>query len=70
MDERPRDESREPAAGGSEPPNQPGLLREFVEFLLQERKWWLVPIVLALLLLSAVAWFAASPLAPFVYPGL
>ena len=33
---------------------QPGLMRELLEFLVREKKWWLMPIVLALLLLGAV----------------
>ena len=46
------------------------LLREFLLFLREEKKWWLVPLVLALLLLAALILFGAqSPgLAPFLYP--
>lgn len=48
----------------------PGLVREFVEFLARERKWWLLPIVVVLLLLVGIAWFGGTSLAPFIYPGL
>jgi len=42
--------------------------REFVEFLRQRKKWWLVPIILVLLLLGALMIFAeGSALAPFIY---
>jgi hypothetical protein len=45
-----------------------GLVREFVLFLKEDRTWWLVPIVVALLGLSAFVVFAqGSALAPFIY---
>jgi hypothetical protein len=45
-----------------------GLVREFVLFLREDRTWWLVPIVVALLGLSAFVVFAqGSALAPFIY---
>ncbi len=44
------------------------VLKEFLSFLRQEKKWWIVPIVLILLLLGAVLVFSAgSPLAPLIY---
>ena len=45
------------------------LTREFLAFIRQEKKWWLIPLVLVLLLLGALLLFSsASPLAPFLYP--
>ena len=45
------------------------ILKEFVLFLRQEKKWWLVPLVLVLLLLGIfLVLSASSPLAPFLYP--
>jgi len=42
--------------------------REFGEFLMQRKKWWLVPIILVSLLLGALMIFAeGSALAPFIY---
>lgn len=49
---------------------QPSLVAEFIAFLREEKKWWLVPIVLVLLMLTLLAWVGGSSLAPFVYPGL
>jgi hypothetical protein len=46
----------------------PSLLREYFEFLRHNKKWWLIPILLALGLLAVLAYFSASPLAPFIYP--
>jgi hypothetical protein len=45
----------------------PGIVREFWDFLREEKKWWLGPIVVVLLLLAAVAFVAVSPAAPFIY---
>ncbi|MFH0980804.1 MAG: DUF5989 family protein [Planctomycetota bacterium] len=48
---------------------QPSLLREFVAFIRHEKKWWMIPLVVVLLLVGALILFAgSSPLAPFVYP--
>ena len=43
--------------------------KEFLLFLRQEKKWWLMPIILVLLALGAFLLLSsASPLAPFLYP--
>ena len=45
------------------------LIREFILFIKQEKKWWLVPLITVLLLVGALIVFAgSSPLAPFIYP--
>ena len=47
------------------------LFLEFIQFLRQEKKWWLVPLVAVLLLLAALILFSSgSVLAPFMYPFL
>ena len=44
------------------------LLAEFWLFLKEEKKWWLAPLVIVLLVLSAVIVFAeGSAIAPFIY---
>lgn len=44
------------------------LLGEFMLFLREEKKWWLAPLVLLLLGISAVIIFAeGSAIAPFIY---
>ena len=46
-----------------------GLLREFVQFLLREKRWWLIPLVVVLLLVGLLLVLAqSSALAPFFYP--
>jgi len=45
------------------------LMREFFLFLKQEKKWWLIPLVLLLLAVGALLYFAGnSMLAQFIYP--
>ena len=48
----------------------PGLLAEFWDFLIHNKKWWLTPIILVLLLAALLAIWAGSVYAPFIYPGL
>lgn len=45
--------------------DSPGLLREFGDFLLYNKKWWLTPIILVLLLVAVVLVFGGA--APFIY---
>jgi len=44
-----------------------GLLREYWDFLLHNKKWWLIPIVVALLLVGVLIVFGGSAAAPFIY---
>jgi hypothetical protein len=47
------------------------LFKEFLLFLRQEKKWWLAPLVVALLVLGALILFSGgSVLAPLMYPFL
>ncbi len=46
----------------------PGLLADFVDFLKHNKKWWLTPILLALLLIGGLVLLSSSALAPFLYP--
>jgi hypothetical protein len=44
------------------------IIREFLSFLSERKKWWLAPIVIFLLLLGGLLIFAkGSALAPFIY---
>ena len=44
------------------------VIREFLMFLKEEKKYWLTPIVLVLLLFGLLLIFAqSSPVAPFIY---
>ncbi len=46
----------------------PGFAREFWEFLRQNRKWWLTPILVILVLLIVLVILSQTALAPFIYP--
>jgi uncharacterized protein DUF5989 len=44
------------------------IITEYFQFLRQEKKWWMLPIVTLLLLLGLLVLFTqGSPLAPFIY---
>ncbi|MGA2622061.1 MAG: DUF5989 family protein [Thermoguttaceae bacterium] len=51
-------------AGDAKPP---GIVREFLEFLAANKKWWLLPIVALLLVLGLLALMATSGVAPWIY---
>lgn len=45
------------------------LIKEFLLFIKHEKKWWLIPLIVVLLLVGALVLFASSsPWAPFIYP--
>ena len=47
---------------------QPGFLSEFLGFIKHNKKWWLTPILVLLLLLIGLVIVSQTPLAPFIYP--
>ncbi len=49
------------------PPRRLGVVGEFVYFLRQNKKWWLLPILLTIALLAALCFFAGTGAAPFIY---
>lgn len=44
-----------------------GILKELVAFLMDNKKYWLLPIVLMLLLLGGFIILSSSSMAPFIY---
>lgn len=61
MDDRPpsfAEQARKP---------QRGLLREFIDFALHNKKWWLTPILILVLLVSFLVVVGGSGAAPFIY---
>jgi hypothetical protein len=46
---------------------QPGLLREFWEWSHHNKKWWLTPIVVLMLLMSLFVFLSSTAVAPFIY---
>lgn len=47
---------------------RPSMLREVWHWLRTNKKWWLLPILLALLAFSALVMLSSSAAAPFIYP--
>ncbi len=56
------DEFARQAAGPSH-----GVIREFWGFLKQNKKWWLLPIIVSLLVLGLIMIVGGSLAAPFIY---
>jgi len=44
-----------------------GILREFWDFLRQNKKWWLLPALVMLLLLGVFVVLAGTGAGPFIY---
>jgi len=44
-----------------------GLFTEIWDFVRHNRKWWMIPILLALLMLGILALVSATGAAPFIY---
>jgi hypothetical protein len=45
------------------------LIKEFFLFVRHEKKYWMIPLIVVLLIVGALMVFSASsPLAPFLYP--
>jgi hypothetical protein len=45
----------------------PGLFRELLGYLRHSRKWWIAPILAALILVGFFVMVSGSVLAPFIY---
>ena len=41
--------------------------RQFLQFLLHNKKWWLTPIIVVLLVLGALVLLGGTGVAPFIY---
>lgn len=58
-----KDPSAEPGGGKS-----PSLMRELWDFVCHNKKWWLIPIIVALLLVGILILLTANKsIAPFIY---
>lgn len=45
-----------------------GLLRDLWDFVRNNKKWWLTPIIIVLILVGLFVALSSSALAPFIYP--
>ncbi|MGB5696724.1 MAG: DUF5989 family protein [Polyangiales bacterium] len=46
---------------------QTGLASEFIGFLKANKKWWLAPIIISILLLGLLVLLGGTAAAPFIY---
>lgn len=60
-----RDRAAEFQKAAQEKP--PGVVAEFLDFLVHNKKWWLAPIVIILILISVFVLLTHSAVAPFIY---
>ena len=44
-----------------------GLVREFWDFLKDNKKWWLLPIIVMILLIGAMVVLTSTGVGPFIY---
>lgn len=44
-----------------------GLIAEFWEFFRTNKKWWMIPLVVVLLVLAGFVFVGGTALAPFIY---
>lgn len=42
-------------------------IKEILTFIVNEKKWWLAPLIFILLIVSLLVIFADSAVAPFIY---
>ena len=63
----PTRQAEQPSFSQQAEDQDPGLLREFVEFLRYNKKWWLIPILLVLALLGLLV-ILGDTAAPLIYP--
>jgi hypothetical protein len=66
----PGDRDARAAGARRRPPldDQLALSRDLVGLIWQHKLWWLVPVLLALLVLSLLLVLQATPLGPLLYP--
>lgn len=64
-DSKPTDEAEDFAAkaGGQ----RTGIVTEFWDFLKDNKKWWLAPIIISILGLGALVLLGGTAAAPFIY---
>lgn len=44
------------------------MLKELFDFLMENKKWWLLPPIIVFIIFGVLVWFStASPVSPFVY---
>ena len=63
----PTEEQNEFEQAGNEKPLS--LVEEFLVFIRENKKWWLIPILLIFGLIGILVTLSATGVAPFIYPA-
>lgn len=60
----------EPETDDGAPPEDPQVsaIQDFFLFLKENKKWWLIPMLLIVFGLGGILLLGTGPLAPFIYP--
>ena len=66
IDKEPNQQDHDDFAAQAEE-DPPGLIAEFWDFLVHNKKWWLLPIVLVLALVGIFVVLSGTAAAPFIY---
>lgn len=62
-----RSPNQQQGSGASFGDGPPGFFAELWSFLKTNKKWWMIPILVALLLFTALILLSSTGLAPFIY---
>lgn len=46
---------------------QPGLVTEFLQFIVENKIWWMLPIIIVLAIVGLLAFLTTTGAAPFIY---
>ena len=65
MSDQKTEETKDFAAQAGE--SRSGLAGEFVDFLKDNKKWWLAPIIISILALGVLVLLGGTAAAPFIY---
>ena len=60
-------ENKKTAFEQAQQEKQAGILKEFFLFLKHNKKYWMIPILIALLALAALVLLGGTAVAPFIY---
>ena len=47
--------------------DNPSIITEFWEFLRENKKFWLIPVIIVLLIMALLIFFSGTAVAPFLY---
>jgi hypothetical protein len=70
IETQPQPESKPASAAPAEDleiEGPPSLIQEFKWFLQENKKWWLLPLILVFLAMAGLLYFGGTSLAPFIY---